>query len=410
VRLDIQEEKMYRSPALVYHAPGDVRREELEIQCGPEDLVLRVDLCARCGTDRTIFMKGHPRVDRNAPVVLGHEFVGRVVEVGKRVRELREGLGYRQGRRLAAEYLDFQAGEKVVIQSRAARYSRDLMLMTDPLANLSFEINGAYSQYMKVTPTLIRTGSAIRVPEGVSDAAAALAEPAACALESIFSSAHPVGVDEDGRHRFRSGLLAGGRCCIIGSGAVAATYARLARLEGVSQLVMLVRSEAKARLLRGLLDDEVQLVVVEPYSDLPLADKLAAEAGIAERMCEFTGGELFDDVVAACSDPDAQRLMLALYAPRGGAVGACFGGTHQHVDHADIDAHHYRLAKTVGSSGCSTRTLETVVRWLGEGRLNLDGLLDPGFYSLDDDPAEFLGSTGQGLKPALAPWKRGSHG
>jgi len=398
---------VYRSEAFVYHRPGDVRRGTVSLECGPEDLIVRVDLCARCGTDRTIFLKGHPRVDCNAPIVLGHELVGRIVEVGKRVRTLVEGLGYREGQRLPDEYLAFEAGERVIMQSRAARYARGLMLMEEPVTNLSFHIDGAYSQYLRVTPELIRTASVLRVPASVSDEAAALAEPAACALESIFCTPHPLSVDEDGRHQYRAGILPDGRCCVIGSGAVSMIYARLARLEGASQVVMLVRSRRKAELARGLLGDGVQVEVVEPYAGLPLGGKLEAEDAIVERLRAVTAGRLFDDVIAACADPDAQRLMLKLYCPDGYAVGVCFGGTHAVADRIPMDVHHYRIAKTVGSSGCSTRTLETVVRWLSDGRLSLEGLIDPGHYSLHDDPETFFRESAGGLRPALEPWKEG---
>ncbi len=396
---------MYRSEAFVYHAPGDIRRETLSLECTPEDLIVRVDLCARCGTDRTIFLRGHPKVDGHAPVVLGHEMAGRIVEVGGKVKALVTGLGYREGERLSDEYLDFQPGQRVTVQSRAARYARGLMLMSEPVTILSFYINGAYSQYMRIDADLIRTGSVIRVPESISDEAVALAEPAACALESIFCTPHPAGVNAEGRHCYRAGILPAGRCCVIGSGTVSMIYARLARLEGADQVVMLVRSEGKASLVRRVLGDEVSVEVVSAYSDLPLPEKMEAENDIVERLHEITEGHLFDDVVAACADPDAQRLMLKLYSPEGYAVGACFGGTRALVDGADIDTNHYRMAKTIGSSGCSTRTLETVVRWLGEGRLSLEGFIDPDYCTLNDDPDEFFGPARAGLKPALAPWK-----
>ena len=396
---------MYRSEAFVYHGPGDVRRETLSVECGPDDMVVRVDLCARCGTDRTIFLKGHHKVDSHAPIVLGHEMVGRIVEVGAEVKTLVAGLGYRDGERLSDEYLDFQPGERITAQSRAARYARGLMLMDEPVTILSFYINGAYSQYMRIDADLIRTGSVVRVPASVSDEAAALAEPAACALESIYCTPHPVGVDADGRHEYRAGILHGGRCCVIGSGTVSMIYARLARLEGAAQVVMLVRSEAKASLVRQVLGDEVSVEVVGRYSGLPLPEKMKAEAAIVGRMCRITEGHLFDDAIAACADPDAQRLMLKLYTAEGYAVGACFGGTHALVDGVEMDANHYRMAKTVGSSGCSTRTLETVVRRLAEGGLSLEGFIDPRRYGLDDRPEEFFGPAERGLKPALDPWK-----
>ena len=89
---------VYESEAFVYLGrPGAVERQTIEVECGPTDLVLEIEICARCGTDKTIYGHGHPNVDPYAPVVLGHELVGRIVEVGKQVSTLTEGIGYREG-------------------------------------------------------------------------------------------------------------------------------------------------------------------------------------------------------------------------------------------------------------------------------------------------------------------------
>lgn len=53
----------YTSRAFVYYGPGDVRSEELKIGCRPTDIIVKILASARCGTDRTVFYKGHPKVD-----------------------------------------------------------------------------------------------------------------------------------------------------------------------------------------------------------------------------------------------------------------------------------------------------------------------------------------------------------
>jgi len=395
---------VFDSEAFVYYAPGDVRVETRRIVCGDEDLVIKVSACARCGTDRTIFRVGHPKVDRNAPVILGHELVGAIVAVGGNVRKLRAGIGYKQGETLSKRYLDFEEGERVTIQSRIARYQDGLMLLDDPITILSFYIDGAYAQYMRVPRELILSGSVLRVPDSVSDEEAALVEPAACALESLFSTPHADGVDKEGRHLFKAGPREGGSACVIGSGTVSMIYALLLRLLGSAEVFVVVRSEEKVRLVHQVLGDSVKTFVSPPYSDASLEEKLEIELQLAEKLADANGGRLFDDVVAACADPDAQRLMLQLYNTSGYAVGACFGGTHGLVGGANMDSHHYRSAATIGTSGCSTRSMETIIRWLQERKLSLRGFTSKRRYSLKTDPAEFLTTSADGLKPVLYPW------
>lgn len=392
----------YRGKAFYYLGkPGAVERGELEVHCGPTDLVVRVLMCARCGTDKTIYRNGHPNVDPYAPVVLGHELVARVVEVGREVRTLHAGIGHREGRPLSDEELAFEPGERLTFQSRIARYRDGLMLIPKPLANLSFQINGGYAEYMRVPESLIRSGSVLRVPEGLSDEEACLVEPAACALESIFQTAHAVGVDVEGRHRFRAGILPGGRTCVIGSGTVSLIYAALAHLEGAAQVLLVVRSESKAALARARLGAWLQVYVMPRIADEATPEALAAEDAVVSDLAALTEGKLFDDVVAACASPQAQRLMLRLYAPEGYAVGACFGGTRHLVAGANLDLHHYRAATTIGTSGCSTDCMHTILRWLAAGRLQLNGLIASRRWTLDDDPHAFFTTEEEGLKPAL---------
>ena len=393
----------YTGKAFVYYGQGDVRLEERTVECGAEEMIVRVTQCARCGSEKTVYARGHKSVDPYAPTILGHEFVAEIVEVGDRVRTLEEGIGFREGVTLPEEYLEFKAGERVVFQSRIARYRNGLMLIPDPIANIAFQIDGGYAEYMKVTPEVIRSESVLRVPQNVNDETACLAEPAACALESVFSTPHAVGVDEDGRHVYRAGILPGGHVCIIGSGTVGMIYALLARIEGAERVLMVVRSEEKRELVSRLLGDAVEIYVAPRTQDDASDETLGAEDAMIYELTELTEGKLFDDVICACASTSAQRLMFRLYAPEGYAAGACFGGTHELVDRADVDQNHYRAACTFGTSGCSTWCMNTVLQWMAEGKLDFTGFTSRRRFTLDDDPHEFFTTPADGLKPVLYP-------
>src|SRR5690242_9441081 len=83
--------------AAVLHAPLDLRVEDVpEPQCPPDGVVVEVALNGLCGTDATEYGKGpmmvplydrHPGSGHVGPTVLGHEFVGTVVETGPGARE-----------------------------------------------------------------------------------------------------------------------------------------------------------------------------------------------------------------------------------------------------------------------------------------------------------------------------------
>ncbi len=76
--------------ALVFHKPKDVRVDTVEdpgIQ-HPEDIILRVTSTAICGSDLHIYNGFFPQ---KSPLVLGHEFMGIVEEVGPAVFNLKVG-------------------------------------------------------------------------------------------------------------------------------------------------------------------------------------------------------------------------------------------------------------------------------------------------------------------------------
>src|SRR5437773_11416599 len=77
---------------MVFHGPGDLRREDLPVPApAPGEIVLRVDAALTCGTDVKTLRRGHPVMIPKVPTVFGHEFAGTVTAVGAGVRGVREG-------------------------------------------------------------------------------------------------------------------------------------------------------------------------------------------------------------------------------------------------------------------------------------------------------------------------------
>jgi (R,R)-butanediol dehydrogenase/meso-butanediol dehydrogenase/diacetyl reductase len=86
--------------ALRWHGVRDVRLDEIpEPTAAPGEVVVAVAACGLCGSDLHEYLHGpvyiprspHPLTGVVPPVALGHEFAGRVVEVGAGVETLRPG-------------------------------------------------------------------------------------------------------------------------------------------------------------------------------------------------------------------------------------------------------------------------------------------------------------------------------
>ena len=73
----------------MYYNNRDVRVEEmLKPDIGDKDILVKVMACGICGSD---IMEWY-RIKR-APLVLGHELAGKVVEVGKDVKNIKLEIG-----------------------------------------------------------------------------------------------------------------------------------------------------------------------------------------------------------------------------------------------------------------------------------------------------------------------------
>lgn len=77
--------------ALVYRGPEKIGLEDVPVPhiIEPDDAIVRVTTSTICGTDIHIWHGGMPEVQ--SPRVIGHEFVGEVVEVGPNVRNAKVG-------------------------------------------------------------------------------------------------------------------------------------------------------------------------------------------------------------------------------------------------------------------------------------------------------------------------------
>ena len=78
--------------AALWHARHDIRIEEVPPPTapGPGEVIIKVSACGICGTDLEEYRDGplfipvehpNPLTGRQAPLIMGHEFAGEVVEV-----------------------------------------------------------------------------------------------------------------------------------------------------------------------------------------------------------------------------------------------------------------------------------------------------------------------------------------
>lgn len=152
--------------AAVFHGPRDVRIEDVAAPSAPQpqEVVLEILRAAICGTDAAEWDHG-PILCRPG-VVLGHEFVGRVVDTGSEVSGL-------------------EVGDRVVSGAGiSCGHCRWCLLGRTNLCaeyrTLGLQVDGGLAELVTSPAAICR-----RVPDGCDDDAAAMAQPLAVALHAV---------------------------------------------------------------------------------------------------------------------------------------------------------------------------------------------------------------------------------
>src|SRR5215212_544152 len=170
--------------AAVWHAAGDVRVEPWTLPERPPAgwVRLRVAWCGICGSDTTEYRDGpvviptapHPLSARAAPLVLGHEIAGTVVEVGSGVSQPASG------QHAACDALIADGHCDACLRGEANLCSR--------LAAVGLSADGGLAELVDVP-----ANSCFIVPDGVGLDVAAVAEPLAVAVRAAAKAQTGVG-------------------------------------------------------------------------------------------------------------------------------------------------------------------------------------------------------------------------
>jgi L-iditol 2-dehydrogenase len=154
--------------ALVKYQKGDGFVELMDMpepSCNSDQVILQVNSCGICGTDLHVY---HDRFRNYPPVILGHEFTGKVVERGSGVKDLKLNDSF-----------SVLGAVAVTCGKCSYCYKGEFMFCKDR-RGMGHGVNGAFTRYVAVRPD-----QCFAIPEGVSLEEAALVEPLAAAVHAV---------------------------------------------------------------------------------------------------------------------------------------------------------------------------------------------------------------------------------
>jgi len=229
----------------MYRSNSDVRIEDVQRpKIGPGELLVKVMACGICGSDVMEWYR-----IKKAPLVLGHELTGEVIEVGKDVS-------------------DFAVGDRVVVTHHVPCNSCHYChsghhSVCDTLRTTNF-YPGGFSEYLRVPSINVERGT-FKLPDAVSFEQGTFIEPLGCA--------------------YRGQRLAGFKpwmsVLILGSGMTGLLFVKLLRAIGARNIITTDINEFKLSKAREFGADTT----------------INASDNIPERVRESNDGRLADMVI-----------------------------------------------------------------------------------------------------------------
>ena len=185
----------------MYHNNRDVRLEEMPVpKIGSGEMLIRMRASGICGSDLMEWYR-----IKKAPLVLGHEISGEVIELGEGVK-------------------DFKLGDRVFsshhVPCGQCRYCvAGHQSVCDLLRNTHFD-PGGFAEYIRVPKINVELGT-LRIPDSMTFDEGSFIEPLACVVRA---------------QRF-AGLTEGQTVLVMGSGISGLLHIQLARTRGAARIV-----------------------------------------------------------------------------------------------------------------------------------------------------------------------------
>ncbi|MFL5285141.1 MAG: zinc-binding dehydrogenase [Rhodopila sp.] len=193
--------------ALVFAESGQpLRLEQRETpQPEPGDLLVKVAYCGICGSDVHATDAGSFQIATGT--VLGHEFSGEVMES--------RAVGFAPGDRVIG--IPVRPCEPCRAEGGECRDNLGIRCPNARVVGMSPGIPGGYAEYVRIGARQV-----LRIPAGVDDRAAALAEPLAVGAHAVRAA----------------GPLLGKRVLVIGAGPIGNATLVFAKAAGARDVVV----------------------------------------------------------------------------------------------------------------------------------------------------------------------------
>jgi L-iditol 2-dehydrogenase len=317
--------------AAVYYSLSDIRIEEKPIpKIGEKEALVKMKACGICGSD---LMEWY--LKSRAPLVLGHEPAGVIVEKGSKV-----GV--------------FDVGDRVFVHHHVACLKCRYCMHGDyTLCSQFHETNiepGGFSEYFRVPAPNLQLDT-LKIPDALSFEEATLIEPVGCCLRALK----------------KCNIKKGDSIAIIGAGATGVIHTALSKILSVEKTIVCDLIDFRLNMARKFGADVTVNIAKENLSKV-----VAAE----------TDGRGVD--VAVVTAPNLEAYKAGLKVCRKGGTLCIFAptkpGEYLQISPKELFFSEIHLIPSYSTSHIETRE---VLELMTSGKLSLKGLITHRFRLLD---------------------------
>lgn len=261
--------------AAVYYNNRDVRLEEMPVPAiGHGELLVKVISSGICGSDVMEWYR-----IKKAPLVLGHEIAGEVVEIGDGVQ-------------------DFEYGDRVFVSHHVpcndCRYCKTgRHTVCETLRSTNFD-PGGFAEYIRIPQINVEIGT-FKLPDELSFEEGAFVEPIACVV----------------RGQQKAGFRPGQSVLVIGSGVSGILHVQLAITNGAKRVIATDINGYRLNIAKHFGAD----IVLNAKEDIPTRLREVNDGCMADLVIICAGAEQAITQALQCVDCGGTILFFAPLTP-----------------------------------------------------------------------------------------------
>lgn len=320
---------------IVYKGPNNLTYMDVaDVMPKKGEVKIRVKACGICGSDVHGYLGVTGR--RTAPMIMGHEFAGEIMELGEGV------ANWKPGDRVSVYPVDFCGSCEMCRKGM-------VHLCLNKRAFGVLDVDGAFAEYICVPEKCC-----FAISDQVSYAAGSLFEPLAVAYRSVE----------------HAGELAGKTVLIVGAGTIGLLALACVRMKGADRIFMSDLSDHRLRIAKEMGADEI----INPKDE-----------DLRTKILEETEGKGVDIAIEAVgASPTVGQAMQALkYGGR-----AIWIGNNKPMIELNMQEIVTRELSIQGSFLYGYDEFKRVAELVNEGKVYVDPLISAQI-SLEEAPAYF---------------------